>query len=66
MAGCLECGEYITNPNEWVCDKCTVKIMRVTGICTICWENSTKGSKYGDVCDKCLPLTKSPKENENG
>ena len=30
--------------------------IRVTGICTICWENSTKDSKYADVCDKCLPL----------
>lgn len=34
--------------------------IRVTGICTICWENSTKDSKYSDVCDKCLPLTEKP------
>lgn len=27
MAGCLECGEYITNPYEWVCDKCTEKLL---------------------------------------
>jgi DNA repair ATPase RecN len=40
------------------------EIIRPTGICTICWENSTNGSKYGDVCGKCLPLTKSVKENE--
>lgn len=25
--GCLECGEYITNPYDWVCDKCTEKFM---------------------------------------
>lgn len=25
--GCLECGEYLSNPNEWVCDKCTEKFM---------------------------------------
>ncbi|GFN32415.1 hypothetical protein PCURB6_26750 [Paenibacillus curdlanolyticus] len=37
--------------------------IRVKGICTICWENSTKDSKYDDVCDKCLPLTE-PKRKE--
>jgi SMC interacting uncharacterized protein involved in chromosome segregation len=34
------------------------QIIRPTGICTYCWENSTENSKYGDVCDECLPLTK--------
>lgn len=34
------------------------KPIRVSGICTICWENSTKDSKYDDVCNKCLPLFK--------
>lgn len=24
---CLECGEYMTNPNQWVCDKCSEKFM---------------------------------------
>lgn len=30
MAGCLECGEYITNPHEWVCDKCTEKFIKLS------------------------------------
>jgi hypothetical protein len=30
MAGCLECGEYITNPHEWVCDKCTEKFIKIS------------------------------------
>lgn len=34
------------------------KIIRPTNICTICWANKTEDSKYGDVCDECLPLTK--------
>lgn len=34
------------------------KIIRPTNICTICWENKTEDSKYGDVCDECLSLTK--------
>lgn len=34
------------------------KVIRPSKICTICWENGTEDSKYGDVCDKCLPLTK--------
>jgi hypothetical protein len=25
--GCLECGEYMTNPHQWVCDKCEEKLM---------------------------------------
>ncbi len=33
------------------------EITRITGICTICWKNSTKDSEYVDVCDDCLPLT---------
>lgn len=38
--------------------------IRITGICTACWENSTKDSKYNDVCDKCLPLAMKPKKNK--
>lgn len=30
MAGCLECGEYITIPHEWVCDKCTEKFIKLS------------------------------------
>jgi len=25
--GCLECGEYMTDPHQWVCDKCYEKFV---------------------------------------
>lgn len=34
-------------------------IIKITGICTICWEQETKNSQYDDVCNNCLPLTRN-------
>lgn len=41
-----------------------MEITRIEGICIVCWENSTRNSKYSDVCDKCLPLTRDIEEDD--